>query len=285
MTAQLPGVSAGEAILSAARRFTAAHGRKLRVGEVEWRYVRLGEGPPVLWLTGGLRRAGLGYDFLGRLARNHMVVAPDYPPVKRFTDFDDGVSAILRAEGIERCDAVGQSYGGLLAQAFLAAHPGRINRLVLSSSGPADYGRLWVPALAVAILAARVLPKRWSASLLLAGLTGLLPAGSDPDGNWAAVLRHTVRHDLTRADMVSHFSVAADVARRQLVRPERFQQWRGDAVVLRAENDRTQDAGDIPRLQRLLGRPVRTISMGPAGHTAALLEPERYVQWLEKALG
>ncbi|HEY1155375.1 MAG TPA: alpha/beta hydrolase [Arthrobacter sp.] len=285
MTAQLPPVPPGEAILAAARRFTAAHGRKLRVGEVEWRYVRLGEGPPVLWLTGGLRRAGLGYDFLGRLALNHTVVAPDYPPVKRFTDLDDGVSAILRAEGIERCDAVGQSYGGLLAQAFLAAHPARINRLVLSSSGPSDYGRLWVPPLAVAILAARVLPKRWSASLLLAGLTGLIPAGSDPDGNWAAVLRHTVRHDLTRADMVSHFSVAADVARRQLVRPERFQQWRGDAVVLRAENDRTQDARDIPRLQRLLGRPVRTISMGPAGHTAALLEPERYVQWLEKALG
>ncbi|MDP9988238.1 pimeloyl-ACP methyl ester carboxylesterase [Arthrobacter oryzae] len=285
MTAQIPRVPAGEAILSAARRFVASHGRKLRVGEVEWRYVRLGEGPPVLWLTGGLRRAELGYDFLGRLARSHTVVAPDYPPVKRFADFDDGVSAILRAEGIARCDVAGQSYGGLLAQAFLASHPERIGRLVLSSSGPADYGLLWVPALTVATFAARVLPKRWSASLLLAGLTGLLPAGSDPDGDWAAVLRHTVRHDLTRADIVSHFAVAADVARRQLVRRERFQQWHGDAVVLRAENDRTQATRDIPRLQRLLGRPVQTISMGLAGHTAALLEPEACVQWLEKALG
>jgi pimeloyl-ACP methyl ester carboxylesterase len=275
---------AGEAILSAARRFAAAHGRKVRVGDVEWRYVSLGEGPPVLWLTGGLRRAGLGYGFLGRLARNHTVVAPDYPPVQRFTDFDDGVSAILRAERIARCDVVGQSYGGLLAQAFLASHPGRVGRLVLSSSGPADYGRLWAPALSVATLAARVLPKRWWGSLLLAGLNRLLPSGSDPDGNWAAVLRHTVRHDLSRADIVSHFAVAADVAKRQLVRPERFQQWRGDVVVLRAENDRTQDASDVPRLQRLLGRPVQTISMGLAGHTAALLEPERYVQWLEKAL-
>ena len=61
MTSQLPPVPAGEAILSAARRFSAAHGRKLRVGEVEWQYVRLGERPPVLWLTGGLRRAGLGW--------------------------------------------------------------------------------------------------------------------------------------------------------------------------------------------------------------------------------
>ena len=284
MKGQRPRERPGEAILSAARSFAAAHGRKLTVGDVEWRYVRLGEGPPVLWLTGGLRRAGLGYNFLGRLAGSHTVVAPDYPQLRHFSDFDDGVSAILRAEGIERCDVAGQSYGGLLAQAFLAAHPGRIRRLVLSSSGPADYGRLWVPVLSAAALAARILPKSLSGALLLAGLTGLLPSGSDADGEWSAVLRHAVRYDLSRADMVSHFAVAGDIARRQLVRPGRFRQWAGDVVVLRADNDRTQDAKDIPRLERLMGRPVQTVSMGLAGHTAALLEPERYVQWLEKAL-
>ncbi|MGX5716899.1 hypothetical protein [Arthrobacter sp. MAHUQ-56] len=84
--------------------------------------------------------------------------------------------------------------------------------------------------------------------------------------------------------MVSHFAVAADVARMQLVRPVHFRSWPGDAVILRAENDRTQATKDIPRLERLLGRPVRTISMGLSGHTAVLLEPGRYVQWLEQAL-
>ena len=67
MTGQLPRERPGEAVLSAAHSFAAAHGRKLTVGDVEWRYIRLGEGPPGLWLTGGLRRAGLWYNFLRRL--------------------------------------------------------------------------------------------------------------------------------------------------------------------------------------------------------------------------
>ncbi|MDP9884649.1 pimeloyl-ACP methyl ester carboxylesterase [Sinomonas atrocyanea] len=274
----------GHAVLARARRFTEARGRELAVGAAHWRYVRLGSGPAVLWLTGGLRRAALGSAFLERLAATHTVVAPDYPPVTAFAEVDAGLSAILAAEGIERCDLVGQSYGGLLAQAFLAAHPERIRRLVLSSSGPADYGRRWLPVLALAVAVVRVLPRPLLTRLLVRGLSGLLPSGPGPRAEWTAVLWRTIGRDLTRADAVSHFAVAADVVRRGLVRPDRFARWPGDVIVLRAENDPTQAAEDVPRLERLLGRPVRVISMGSAGHTAVLLAPDRYAQWLEDAL-
>jgi pimeloyl-ACP methyl ester carboxylesterase len=239
----------------------------------------------VLWLTGGLRRAALGAASLERLAAAHTVVAPDYPPVTSFAEMDAGLCAILAAEGIDRCDVVGQSYGGMLAQAFLAAHPERIRRLVLSSSGPADYGRRWLPVLALVIAVVRVLPRPLLTRLLVRALSGLLSSERSPRGEGAAILRRTLGHDLARADVVSHFAVAADVARRGLVRPGRFAGWQGDVAVLRAENDPTQGARDVPRLQRLLGRPPRVISMGPAGHAAVLLEPDRYTQWLEQALG
>ena len=36
--------------------------------------------------------------------------------------------------------------GGMLAQAYLAHRPEAIQRLVLSSAGPADYARLWLAA-------------------------------------------------------------------------------------------------------------------------------------------
>lgn len=274
-----------QSVLARIRRFTETHDRELLVGDVRWRYARLGSGPPVLWLTGGLRRAALGFAFLESLAAGHTVLAPDYPPVTSFADVDRGLTAILRAEGVERCDLVGQSYGGLLAQALLAGHPDRVRRLVLSSSGPADYGRVWLPVLALGIAVARVLPRRLLTALLVRGLAGLLASASGPGAEWTAALRHTVEHDLTRADLVSHFAVAADVARKRLVGPGRFGRWPGDVVVLRAENDRTQAAKDIPRLERLLGRPVRTVSMGATGHVAVLLHPERYAEWIEQALG
>ncbi len=31
-----------------------------------WRYYRMGAGEPILWLTGGLRRAALGFAFMER---------------------------------------------------------------------------------------------------------------------------------------------------------------------------------------------------------------------------
>lgn len=140
-----------EPVAARVRRFSAAHGQELTVGDVRWRYYRLGAGPPVVWLTGGLPRAALGFSFLDMLGRSHTIVAPDYPPLRSFDEFDAGLSEILRTEGVERFDLAGQSCGGLLAQAVLARHPQAVDRLVLSSSGPGNYGRAWLSVSYLAI--------------------------------------------------------------------------------------------------------------------------------------
>ena len=68
-------------------RFADRHGKQLIVQAVPWRYYRLGAGPAVLWLTGGLRRAAVASAFLEILAAHHTVIAPDYPPVLTVGDF------------------------------------------------------------------------------------------------------------------------------------------------------------------------------------------------------
>ncbi len=55
-------------------------------------------------------------------------------------------------------------------------------------------------------------------------------------------------------------------------------------VMNSAENDPTQGKGDRARFQALFGRPVEVLSMGALGHTAAILDPDRYVELLEQAL-
>ena len=104
---------------------------------LRWRYYRLGDGPAVVWLTAGPRRAAFGFGFLQLLARRYTVLAPDYPVLRSFEQFDQGLSAILDADGIRRFHLAGQSYGGVPAQPLLACHPQAIDRLVLSSTGPA----------------------------------------------------------------------------------------------------------------------------------------------------
>jgi pimeloyl-ACP methyl ester carboxylesterase len=271
-------------ILTQMRRFSATYGRELTDAGLRWRYYRLGSGRPVVWLTGGLRRAAFGFGFLELLADRYTVLAPDYPPLRSFDQFDRGLSAILAAEGISRFHLCGQSYGGMLAQSFLARHPRSVDRLVLSSSGPADFGRAWLPVEYVAIALARLLPEQTVKRMLAHGLSRLFTAAPQEREYWLAAARGTVDNDLTRADVISHFAVAADIINARLVRPGAFHDWAGQAVALSAENDPTQHGKDLARYQKLLGRPVEAISMGQAGHTAVLLDPHRYVTWLEQAL-
>ena len=151
----------------------------------------------------------------------------------------------------------------MLAQAYLAHRPEAVERLVLSSSGPADYARVWLPSLRLFVLLARVLPGwvlKESVRIGLGGLTRQLPQRERIE--MADLIRVIVSQELSRADVVSHFAVAADVIRAQIVTPAALQNWSGDVMVLSAENDPTQSAKDVPRYQRLFGRRVHIVSLG-----------------------
>ncbi|SBS78670.1 hypothetical protein MHPYR_60158 [uncultured Mycobacterium sp.] len=56
----------------------------------------------------------------------------------------------------------------------------------------------------------------------------------------ADVITTVVQQELCRADVVSHFAVAADPIRTKAVNAAAFQGWKGRVVVLSAENDPTQ---------------------------------------------
>src|SRR5512142_972866 len=118
-------------VLENINRFSEHYGRRAVVDGTTWRYYRLGNGTPLLWLAGGLRRAAMGFAFLERLAARHTVIAPDYPPVQTIDAFTTAFDAILRAEGIDTFELGGQSYGGLLSQAYLARKCNSVRRLIL----------------------------------------------------------------------------------------------------------------------------------------------------------
>ncbi len=267
-------------------RFARQHGKHMVIGGVPWCYYRLGAGTPVLWLTGGLRRAALASAFLERLATRHTVIAPDYAPVRSAEEFMAAFDEMLRTESVDTVALVGQSYGGMLAQAYLAHRPYAVQRLVLSSSGPATYARRWLVTAKLFTLLALVLPEKTLKELVTVGLTRLTHQLPQPERTeMADVIRTVVRDELRRADVVSHFAVAADVIRTGMVNPAAFHGWRGEVVVLSAENDPTQSARDIPRYERLFGRRPEVVSLGRLGHAAVLADPGHYAELLEHALG
>jgi len=271
-------------VLAQMERFSKQYGKQALVNGTTWRYYCLGGGPPLLWLTGGLRRAAFGYAFMEKLAERRTIIAPDYPSVQKLDAFLDAFDAILRGEKITRFSLGGQSYGGMLAQAYLARRGEAVERLVLSSTGPADFGKSWLLAEPPVILLARLLPEKTVKTIFTGGLLEAIVLPEAERDGWLEAIQSVTQADLTRADVVSHFAVTADLIRKRIVTPAAYQDWTGRVVVLSAENDRTQSKKDFPRYERLFGRAVEVISLGTMGHAAALFNPDQYVQLLEQAL-
>ena len=271
-------------ILDQMNHFSDQFGKKVIVNETAWRYYRIGAGAPIFWLPGGIRRAALGFSFLERLALRHTLIAPDYPPVRTIDEFMTAFDAILQAEGVDSFTLGGQSYGGLLAQAYLAHRGQAVERLILSSSGPADYGKRWLPVEYGVIALARLLPEKLVKNLLTGGLLKAVTVPAAERVEWVDAINAVMQNDLSRADVVSHFAAAADLIRKDIVAPAAYENWTGRIIVLSAENDPTQSKKDIPHYERLFGRAVEMVNMGDMGHTAYLFNPDKYIELLEQAL-
>jgi pimeloyl-ACP methyl ester carboxylesterase len=169
--------------------FSERFGKKVMVSNTTWHYYRLGAGTPIFWLTGGLRRAAFGFSFMERLATRHTVIAPDYPSVQTIDEFLTALDTILQTEGIGTFALGGQSYGGSLAQAYLAHKTGAVERLILSSTGPADYGKAWLAAEYAFIALARLLPEKAVKNLLTGGPLKAITVPEAERAEWSEAIR------------------------------------------------------------------------------------------------
>lgn len=160
----------------------------------------------------------------------------------------------------------------------------RVEQLVLSSSGPADYGKAWLPVEYVLIALLRLLPERTAKNLLLGALLKVITSPEAERAEWRAAFHTVMQNDLSRGDVISHFAVAASLIRKGMVTPAAYQDWAGRVIVLSAENDPTQSKKDLPRYEKLFGRTVKVVNMGDMGHAGALFNPDKYVALLEQAL-
>jgi len=111
-------------------------------GGVEINYLVEGAGPPVM-LVHGVGANLRSWDAIAaRLAPRFRVLRLDLRghgrssriETCRLEDFLDDVSAVLDAQGIARTHLVGFSLGGMIAQAFVLAHPQRVDKVAFISA-------------------------------------------------------------------------------------------------------------------------------------------------------
>jgi len=103
------------------------------------RYVRAGEGPPLLLLHGMASSIYSWSETLPELSQRHDVVAldlpgfglSDQPPDLSFARLVRATLGAMDELGLERASLAGNSLGGAVAIAIAAEHPERVERLVL----------------------------------------------------------------------------------------------------------------------------------------------------------
>ena len=106
-------------------------------------FKRSGKGPPLLLLHGAEADHSMFNAFAPLLASQFTVIAYDQrdsgdtknPSTPYgFGELGDDAAALIVALGYSRAHVFGTSFGGVIAQVLASRHPGRIDRLVLSST-------------------------------------------------------------------------------------------------------------------------------------------------------
>lgn len=102
--------------------------------------------PPLLCLHGVTGNAWIWHDVADHLSRGRQVLVPDLRghgdsrwsanAAYATSDHVRDLAGLLEALDIEECDIAGLSWGGLVALAYAANHPGRVRRLAVLDVEP-----------------------------------------------------------------------------------------------------------------------------------------------------
>lgn len=267
------------------REFQSAHPcKQLDAAGAAWRYISCGEGAEALLIfPGGLRVADSMCAHIEMFEGYYHVLVPTYPPVRLLDAVIHGAVAILDAEGVSRANLLGQSYGGLVCQAFLQRFPERARKVVLSGTAPLMSVRWKVQLTNLLLPLAMVLPERTLMRIFRSLLTPLITTRAEARVFWDSYLADLMGRRLKKPDILSHLYTTRDAYMLYAGREGESSQWQGDVLVIWGEEDHLNtDRGRRGLLSRYPRTQIRVLA--GCGHTAALSKPDDYAEVVRRFL-
>lgn len=248
-------------------------GRELQVGGDTLKYLAWGSGPETLvvlpGVSGGAELASL---LVSSLPEGFRLLAPEHPRVPTMAALVSLLAALLDHEGVRRAHVLGKSYGGLVAQCFVRAHPDRVASLVLFLTAPPDPQR--VRTLRRNRLAVRLLPAwlvRWLSRLALAPLLNKVQSEKE---FWATYLRKQIElYD--REETLAVMDRAVDYDLNYRFSENDLAEWSGRVLVMDSDDDPVVPPPARAALRRLYPE-AQTYTFIGTEHSASVLKPAEF---------
>lgn len=268
--------------LEAFRRFRAENPpRTAEIAGRTWSYLAGGAGDrTLLFLTGAQGTGDAVWPSIEYFAPRYRWISPSYPPVPTMAELTDGIVALLDREGIDRVSVSGGSYGGFVAQVLVRRHPGRVERLILSHTGPPVPSRgqviekslRWLPKLPMFLL-------RHQYRKVMMGLVPKRPETALT----RAHLEEIIALHLTKDWMVNGYRRVADYDQNHRFLPSDLEGWPGRILLLMADNDPATPEPVRERMKALYPNAEVRLFEG-SGHITGVLKREEYLKAMEEFL-
>lgn len=211
--------------------------QNLTVSGTNWTYHSSGSGEKtILWLVGGLKKADAAYKSISLMQNEFRIIAPDYPALSTMRDLADGLTAILEAENVAKVLVLAGSFGGMLAQVFLRTYPGKVAKIVLSTTTAPDKSQVerYSQLLEMAKLAPDNLLKETAQSQMFGTIA---PPDSESDF-YRAYLKELYEQRLSKADIVSIYEALIDFMAQDFIADD-LSTWAGEMLIINSDNDAT----------------------------------------------
>lgn len=218
--------------------FRAAHPhRQVTVGNIDWSYIRAGQGSQtLLFLPGAFMRADMWFQAITALADKYEIVALDSPAAS----FDievvtAAILAILHTENVTTATVIGMSYGGGLGQYLLQYHPDKVDRLVLSHCNPITDKA--ARAMKIGSIVAKAFPAGLFTRLTKKRSQGRkYPASSKWDTFTRAYLQERGQ-EIDKQVFIRFLQAGAAASRDFVFQPGVVRAWAGDVAVFTSRDD------------------------------------------------
>jgi pimeloyl-ACP methyl ester carboxylesterase len=251
---------------------------QLEIDGTQWEYITCGQGEhTLLVLNGGLRIAESAFKYIHLFEQTYRLIVPTYPPLWDIDELTDGIVTILEHEGVNQPFILGQSYGGMVAQALVQRHPARVRKMVLSSAGPVLANTAQERILAFSLAVIPRLPQGWVLRIWRRALSSVLSPPPAEQRFWNAYLQELSTYHLTKADLLSHFRSGEDALKKYAFDRPDIIPWSGDVLIIGGEGDPVSTSADREKLASFYPNSYIHV-IKEAGHSVAFQEPDMYLQ-------